>query len=95
VWFFSLGERHHKPIFEWLQQQLEQQSSAQGQLQQQQQSEAGSEGAEADTSGPSYTVVATIKEVPQVCVEVVSVCVLPLHLGTALHSLSSHCHSHS
>jgi hypothetical protein len=66
VWFFHLGERHHKPVFEWLQQQL------QGQQGQQQQGQADGQGAAAAAddvaADPShgFTVVATAKEVPQV-----------------------------
>jgi hypothetical protein len=65
VWFFSLGERHHKPVFEWVQQQLAQQ-------QQQQEGEvaevaAGAGAAAAATAaGPAYCVVASTREVPEV-----------------------------
>lgn len=65
VWFFSLGERHHKPVFEWLQQQLQQQQGrADG---------GGAALAADDAAGPAgFTVVATVKEVPQVSLLVAS-----------------------
>lgn len=65
VWFFSLGERHHKPVFEWLQQQLQQQ---QGRT-----DGGGAALAADDAAGPvGFTVVATVKEVPQVSLLVAS-----------------------
>ena len=60
VWFFCLGERHHKPVVEWLQQQLTQQQ------QQQQGTSAAAAAADGGATGPAFTVVGTIKEVPQV-----------------------------
>jgi hypothetical protein len=56
VWFFSLGERHHKPVFEWVQQQLAQQQ------QQQQREDAEGTGA----AGPAYCVVASTHQAPEV-----------------------------
>lgn len=77
VWFFSLGERHHKPVFEWLQQQVEQQqqqgtigpaaeaapaSRAAGGSVVEQSAETEAEAA----GGLGFAVVAAMKEVPQV-----------------------------
>jgi hypothetical protein len=62
VWFFCLGDRHHKPVVEWLQQQLAQQQ----QQQQQQQGTPAAAAADGGATGPAFTVVGTIKEVPQV-----------------------------
>jgi hypothetical protein len=59
VWFFCLGERHHKPVMEWLQQQLTQQ-------QQQHQGISAAVAADGGATGPAFTVVGTMKEVPQV-----------------------------
>jgi len=61
VWFVSLGERHHKPVLEWLQlQQQQQQGEAAAAA-----AGAGENGATAAV-GPGYVVVSTVKEVPQV-----------------------------
>jgi hypothetical protein len=60
VWFFSLGERHHKPVFEWVQQQLAQQQ------QQQQQQQQDGEGCGDAAAGPAYCLAASTRDVPQV-----------------------------
>jgi hypothetical protein len=58
VWIFSLGERHHKPVFEWVQQQLAQQ--------QQGEDAEGAAAVAAAAAGPAYCVVASTREVPEV-----------------------------
>jgi hypothetical protein len=55
VWFFSLRERHHKPVIEWVQQQLEQQQQQQG-----------GEAAGDVPAGAAYCLAATTKDIPQV-----------------------------
>jgi hypothetical protein len=63
VWFFCLGERHHKPVIDWLTAQLEQQPE-QGREQQ----GGSAKEAEADgeaPQGPAYAIAASIRDVPQ------------------------------